>query len=61
MTSCYTLAYSVGTGAKGNQTVTGKNHYVIAGLVRVGGKTPTDLAAGAKDYDVKITHSFIDG
>ncbi|MDR0511342.1 MAG: Bor family protein [Rikenellaceae bacterium] len=61
MASCYTLEYSVGSGAKSGQEVRGKNHYLIDGLIRVGGKTPTDLAGGATDYNVKITHTFIDG
>jgi len=61
MTSCYTLEYSVGSGAQGSTEVTGKNHYLIAGLVRLSGQTPADLAGGASNYDVKITHSFVDG
>jgi hypothetical protein len=41
--------------------VTGKNHYLIEGLVPVGRTTPTELAGNAADYDVTIVHSFVDG
>lgn len=62
MTSCYSLSYQVGNGAQAGQTVKGKNHYLIEGLIPVScNATPTKLAGGAKDYDVKVVHTFIDG
>jgi hypothetical protein len=62
MTSCYSLSYTVGNGAQSGEEVKGHNHYLIEGLVQVGNaSTPTDLAGGAKDYDVKIVHTFVDG
>ena len=62
MTSCYSLSCTVGSGAQSGQEVKGHNHYLMEGLVQVGNaSTPTDLAGGAKDYDVKIVHTFVDG
>jgi hypothetical protein len=61
MTSCYTLTYSVGEGAKTGVTVTEKNHYVIYGLAPIKTSDPTKMAGGAKDYTVTIQHTFIDG
>ncbi|MCL2597041.1 MAG: Bor family protein [Paludibacter sp.] len=61
MMSCYSLSYSVGNGAQYGERSRGKNHYLIEGLIHLGGKTPADLAAGASDYDVRIVHTFLDG
>lgn len=61
LTSCYTVEYAVGSGAKTGQSVTGKNHFVVAGLVPLSTTSPTVLADDATDYTVKISHSFIDG
>jgi len=61
MTSCYTHQYSVGTGASTGLTVTEKNHYVVYGLAAIKTSNPQDMAKGAKNFDVKTTHSFIDG
>jgi hypothetical protein len=61
MTSCYSLSYSVGKGAQTGVEVKGKNHYLIEGLIPVGGTTPAELAENAANYDVKIVHSFVDG
>ena len=61
MTSCYTLTYSVGEGAKTGVEVTEKNHFLIYGLAPIKTSDPTKMAGGVKDYNVKIQHSFIDG
>lgn len=62
MTSCYSLSYTVGNGSQTGEEVKGKNHYVIAGLAPVGKQTtPTELAGGVSNYDVKIVHTFVDG
>jgi len=61
MTSCYTLTYSVGEGAKTGVEVMEKNHYLFYGLAPIKTSDPTKMAGGAKDYTVTITHSFIDG
>jgi len=61
MTSCYTLTYSVGEGAKTGVEVKEKNHYLIYGLAPIKTSDPTKMAAGAKDYTITITHSFVDG
>lgn len=38
-----------------------KNHYVVAGLAPIKVSNPTQMAGGATDYQVTITHTFIDG
>ncbi|GGE41759.1 Bor family protein [Psychroflexus planctonicus] len=61
MTSCYTYTYSVGDGAQTGVEVKKKNHYLIYGLANISQSDPTEMAGGAENYDVTITHSFIDG
>ncbi|NIK73792.1 hypothetical protein FHS56_001305 [Thermonema lapsum] len=60
-TSCYTLTYSVGEGAKTGVEVREKNHYLIGGLAPLKTSDPTKMAGNSKDYTVTITHTFIDG
>lgn len=57
MTSCYTLTYSVGEGAKTGIEVKEKNHYLIYGLAPVKISDPTKMAGDAKDYTVTIQHT----
>lgn len=61
LTSCYTNHFSVGDGAKSGVEVRKKNHYLIWGLATISTADPKTMAGGAKDYDVTIKHSFIDG
>ncbi len=61
LTSCYTLRYNVGEGAKTGIKVVEKNHYLIDGLAGIKTANPTQMAGDTKDYTVTITHSFIDG
>ncbi|MBK8515716.1 MAG: Bor family protein [Saprospiraceae bacterium] len=61
VSSCYTLSYSVGKGAQKGIDVIEKNHYLIYGLAALKTSDPTKMAGGAADYDVTISHTFIDG
>lgn len=61
LSSCYTYTFTVGKGAQTGATVTKKNHYLIAGLAPIGVSNPKEMAGGANDYEVTITHTFIDG
>jgi hypothetical protein len=61
LTSCYTYSYSVGNGSQTGVVVKEKNHYLIYGLAPISTSSPTEMAKGAKDYDVKIEHTFVDG
>ncbi len=61
LTSCYTYEFSVGNGAQSGVEVKKKNHYLIYGLAPISTSDPAEMAGGAKDYDVKVEHSFIDG
>lgn len=61
MTSCYTYTYTVGSGPKTGLEVKGKNHYLIYGLAPIKTSDPIQLAGDARDYEVTIQHSFVDG
>ena len=61
MTSCYTHQYSIGKGAQSGLTVKEKNHYLIYGLAPIKTSNPQEMAKGAKDFDVKTEHTFVDG
>lgn len=60
-TSCYTLTYSVGKGAPAGVETKAKNHYLIYGLAPLKTSDPVQMAAGATDYEVTISHTFVDG
>ncbi len=61
LSSCYTLTYDVGEGAKSGREISEKNHYLVYGLAAIKTSDPTKMAGGAKDYTVTIQHTFIDG
>jgi hypothetical protein len=61
ITSCYTLSYAVGSGSQTGVTVVQKNHYLIGGLAALKTADPTKMAGDAKNYQVTITHTFVDG
>ena len=59
--SCYTYTFTVGDGPQTGIEVKKMNHYLIYGLAPVGVSDPNELADGAEDYEVTITHTFVDG
>ena len=59
--SCYTYTFSVGEGAKSNEKVTKMNPYFVFGLAPGNVSDPNEMAGGAKDYEVTIQHTFVDG
>jgi hypothetical protein len=61
MTSCYTYTFNVGEGAQTGLEVKKMNHYLIYGLAPVSISDPNELAGNAENYEVTITHSFVDG
>lgn len=61
LTSCYSYDIVVGNGAQGNQKVSKWNHYVVYGLAPVDVSDVKELASGAENYDVNISHSFVNG
>ncbi|MEM9820699.1 MAG: Bor family protein [Bacteroidota bacterium] len=62
VSSCYTVKYNVGNGPQSGVETSAKNHFLIGGLAPIGDqKSPIELAGDATDYEVEITHSFIDG
>ena len=61
MASCYTLSYAVGNGSQTGITVVQKNHYLIGGLAALKTADPTKMAGDSKNYQVTITHTFVDG
>ena len=61
MASCYTMSYTVGKGPQTGVTVVEKNHYVVAGLAPIKTADPIRMAGDAKDYQVTVKHTFVDG
>jgi predicted small secreted protein len=61
LTSCYTYTSTVGKGSQTGQTVTKKNHYLVYGLAAISTSDSKQMAGGATDYEVTVTHTFIDG
>ncbi len=59
--SCYTVRYDVGAGSQSGVEVKEKNHFLIYGLAPLNENDPAKMAGGATDYQVEITHSFVDG
>ena len=61
MSSCYTYTFSVGEGAQTGVEVKKPNHFFIYGLAPGKMSDPKEMAGGAKDYDVTVKHTFVDG
>lgn len=61
MTSCYTVTATIGNGPQTGERVVGHNHFLIAGLLPVGTANVKEMAGGAKDYQITVKHTFIDG
>ena len=61
LTSCYSYDIVVGKGAQGSEVVSQWNHYVIFGLAPVGVSDAKQMAGGAANYKVNISHSFVNG
>ena len=61
MTSCFTYTAVVGKGSQTGVEVTGKNHFLIQGLAPLSVSNAKQMAGGASDYDLTVTHTFIDG
>jgi hypothetical protein len=61
MTSCYTYTATVGKGSQTGVEVKRANHYVVYGLAPISVSNAKEMAGGAQDYDITITHTFIDG
>lgn len=61
LSSCYTYTFSVGNGAQTGVEVKQANHYFIYGLAKGKQSDPNQMAGGAKDYEVTVTHTFVDG
>jgi hypothetical protein len=61
MSSCYTLTYTVGTGTQTGETIKKKNHYLIYGIAPLKTSDPIKMAGDAKNYQVTIKHTFVDG
>ena len=61
MSSCYTYTFNVGDGPQTGIEVRKMNHYLIYGLAPLNVTDPNELAGDATDYEVTITHTFVDG
>ena len=61
MASCYTVSYAVGTGSQTGETIKEKNHFLVAGLAPIKTADPSKMAGDAKNYQVTISHTVVDG
>lgn len=61
MSSCFTYSYTVGNGPQTGIEVRKMNHYLIYGLAPVGVSDAKEMAGDAEDYEITITHTFVDG
>lgn len=61
MASCYTVSYAVGSGSQTGETIMEKNHYLVAGLAPIKTANPTKMAGDAKNYQVTISQTVVDG
>jgi len=61
MTSCYTVTATIGNGSQTGEKTVGHNHFLIAGLIPVGIANVKEMAGDAKDYQVTVSHTFVDG
>lgn len=61
VSSCYTYTYTVGNGPQTGIEVKEANHYLIYGLAPLTTSDPIEMANGASDYEVTVTHTFVDG
>lgn len=61
LSSCYTYTAVVGKGSQTGVEVRGKNHFLISGLAGIGQSNAKQMAGGASDYDLTVTHTFVDG
>jgi hypothetical protein len=61
ITSCYSVSYAVGSGSKTGEVITEKNQFLVYGLAPLKIADPTKMAGDAKDYQVTIKHTFVDG
>ncbi|MCS6990627.1 MAG: Bor family protein [Chitinophagales bacterium] len=61
LSSCYTYTVTVGKGPQSGVEVKKMNHYLLYGLAPVGISNPSQMAGDAKDYEVVIQHTFVDG
>lgn len=61
LNSCFTYKMAVGEGAQTGVEHRKMNHYLIYGLAPINTVAPSELAGDAKDYEITIKHTFIDG
>jgi hypothetical protein len=61
ISSCYSVSYAVGGGSKTGEVITEKNQFLVYGLAPLKIADPTKMAGDAKDYQVTIKHTFVDG
>jgi hypothetical protein len=61
LSSCYTYTYTMGDGPQTGVEVKEANHYLLYGLAPLKQSDPVAMANGATDYQVTITHTFVDG
>ena len=57
---CSAHTFIVGNGAKGGESVSAKQWYVLYGLIPLGNVDTKAMAGGATDYTIKARATFVD-
>jgi len=57
---CSPHTHVVGNGAKGGESVSARQWYILCGLVPLNNVDTKQMSAGATDYTIKTRESFID-
>ncbi|MCF7919263.1 MAG: Bor family protein [Candidatus Cloacimonetes bacterium] len=59
--SCSVNVHKVGKGAMGNEEVTARQWYIVAGLAPINEVDTNAMAGDATDYEITTQQTFIDG
>ena len=61
MSSCYTFTTTVGKGPQSGVEVKKSNIYLLYGLAPVSVADVKSMVGDAKNYELTVTHTFVDG
>lgn len=61
LSSCYSYTVTVGEGSKTGVEYKQPNHYLFGGLATLSTADAKEMAGDAKDYEVTVKHTFVDG
>ncbi|MDD5067474.1 MAG: hypothetical protein PHF84_10570 [bacterium] len=59
-TGCTTNRHVIGSGPKSNEEVTGRQWYILFGLVPLNEVNSKEMAGNASDYEIQTQQSVVD-